>query len=75
VRARGSVMSGGADLDAGVRSACGRADGDAICALVRCADWQARRVAVGDGPRPCDGQECAAIWRRGLLVEAVSSRG
>jgi hypothetical protein len=53
-------MRGGADLDAGVRSASYRADGDAICALVRCADLLARRVAVGDGPRPYEGQDCAA---------------
>jgi hypothetical protein len=49
--AGGSVMRGDVDLDAGVRSASDRADGDAFCALIRCADWRARRGAAGDGAR------------------------
>ena len=44
-------MRGDIDLGSGVRSAGDRADGDAICALIRCAEWPAKRKAGGAGAR------------------------
>ena len=67
-------MRGGADLDAEVRSASDRADGDAICALIRCADLASKAgCRRRRSTMPCEGLRAATSGR--AVVEAVTNRG